>query len=167
MRWYRPALMRTTWAVERDGRMEEIMKIIGVVLIVLFWAPLTLQAEDLGNLSANPFDAESTANPFGKGSPFAPNGINNPFSPYGSPFSNRSATNPFATDTPRLYDQQGHYRGKLSANPFDADSTSNQFGRYGSPFSPESLNNPYGAGSPYRPDSPKNPYGKGWRIEGR
>ena len=35
-------------------------------------------AEDLGNLSANPFDAESSSNPFGKGSPFAPNGINNP-----------------------------------------------------------------------------------------
>lgn len=83
----------------------------------------------LGNLSANPFDYDSTANQFGKGSPFAPNGINNPFSPYGSPFSNKSATNPFATDAPRLYDQQGHYRGKLSANPFDPDSTANPFGR--------------------------------------
>jgi hypothetical protein len=63
-------------------------------------------AEDLGNLSANPFDVESSSNSFGKGSPFAPNGINNPFSPYGSPFSPKSATNPFATDAPRLYDQQ-------------------------------------------------------------
>jgi len=48
--------------------------------------------------------------PFGAGSPFKPNGLNDPF-------SNQSATNPFATDSPRLYDQQGHYRGKLSANP--------------------------------------------------
>lgn len=71
----------------------------------------------LGNLSANPFNPDSTANPFGKGSPFAPNGINNPYSPYGSPFSNSSAINPFATQAPRLYDQQGNYRGKLSANP--------------------------------------------------
>jgi hypothetical protein len=64
-------------------------------------------------------------------------------------------------------DQQGNYRGKLSANPYDLDSTANQFGRYGSPFSPDSLNNQYGAGSPYRYDSPNNPYGKGWKIEGR
>lgn len=102
----------------------------------------------------------------GAGSPFAPNGINNPFSPYGSPFGNQSATNPFATDAPRLYDQQGNYRGTLSTNPYDPDSTSNPFGRYGSPYSPDSINNPFGAGSPYRPDSPNNPYGRGWRIEG-
>jgi len=50
-------------------------------------------------------------------------------SPYGSPFSNQSATNPYATDAPRLYDQQGNYRGKLSANPYDPDSTSNPYGR--------------------------------------
>jgi hypothetical protein len=56
------------------------------------------------------------SNPFGAGSPFKSDGINNPFSPYGSPFSNQSATNPFATDAPRLYDPQGNYRGKLSAN---------------------------------------------------
>jgi hypothetical protein len=42
------------------------------------------------------------SNPYGAGSPFKPDGINNPFSPYGSPFSNQSATNPFATDAPRL-----------------------------------------------------------------
>ena len=88
--------------------------------------PPAAPAQDLGNLSANPFAFDSTANAFGTGSPFAPNGINNPFSPYGSPFSNQSATNPFATDAPRLYDQADNYRGKLSANPFDADSTSNQ-----------------------------------------
>ncbi|MBX9657259.1 MAG: hypothetical protein K2X00_01740 [Nitrospiraceae bacterium] len=143
------------------------MKTIAYLTLVLLWMPASLQAEDLGNLSANPFDVDSTANLFGKGSPFAPNGINNPYSPYGSPFSNQSATNPYAPDAPRLNDQHGNYRGKLSANPFDPDSTSNQFGRYGSPFSQESLHNPYGAGSPYRQDSPKNPYGKGWRIEGR
>ena len=126
-----------------------------------------LAFEDLGNLSANRFDSESSSNPFGKGSPFARNGINNPFSPYGSPYSNTSATNRSATEAPRLYDQQGNYRGKLSANPYDPDSTSNQFGRYGSPYSPDSLNNQFGAGSPFRPDSPNNPYGRGWKMEGR
>ncbi len=140
--------------------------IIWVVAAIVLFAMSAL-AEDLGNLSANPFDYESSSNPFGKGSPFAPNSINNTFGPYGSPFSNKSATNPFATDAPTLYDQQGNYRGKLSANPYDPDSTSNQFGRYGSPFSPDSVNNQFGAGSPFRPDSPNNPYGKGWKIEGK
>ena len=143
-----------------------MQKLPMALLMILLTSPI-IKAEDLGNLSANPFDFESSSNAFGKGSPFAPNGINNPFSPYGSPFSNTSATNPFAIDTPKLYDQQGNYRGKLSANPYDPDSTSNQFGRYGSPYSPDSLNNQYGAGSPFRYDSPNNPYGKGWRIEGK
>jgi hypothetical protein len=67
---------------------------------------------------------------------------------------------------PRLYDQQGTYRGNLSTNQFDPDSTSNPYGRYGNPYSPDSLNNQFGAGNPYRSDSPTNPYGRGWRIEG-
>jgi hypothetical protein len=66
--------------------------------------------------------------PFGAGSPFKPDGLNNPFSPYGSQFNNQSATNPFASDVPRRYDQQGNYRGKLSTNPYDPDSTSNPYG---------------------------------------
>ena len=53
---------------------------IGMILLgIASWGV----AEDLGNLSANPFNYESSTNPFGKGSPFAPNGINNPYSPYG------------------------------------------------------------------------------------
>ena len=128
--------------------------------------PLSVQADYLGELNANPFDFDSTANPFGAGSPFKPDGINNPFCPYGSPISNQSATNPFATDAPRLYDQQKNYRGKLSTNPYESDSTSNPFGRYGSPFFPDTINNPFGAGSPYSSNSPTNPYGRGLRIEG-
>ena len=143
------------------------MKTTAMFLFIIFSGLTALHAEDLGNLSANLFGFDSTANQFGAGSPFAPDGINNPYSLYGSPFSNQSATNPLATDAPRLYDQSGNYRGKLSTNPFYPDSTSNQFGRYGSPFSPDSLNNPYGAGSPFNADSPNNPYGSGWRIEGR
>jgi len=104
---------------------------------------------------------------FGAGSPFNPNGLNNPFSPYGSPFSNQSATGPFVTDAPRMYDQQGNYRVKLSANLYDPDLTSIPYGRYGSSFSPDSINSPYGAGSPYRTSSPTNPYGHGLRVEGR
>ena len=92
------------------------------LLALLLLLPLTAHAEDLGELSANTFNPESTSNPFGAGSPFKSDGLNNPFSPYGSPFGNQSATNPFATDAPRLYDQQGNYRGKLSTNPLDPDS---------------------------------------------
>ena len=136
-------------------------------LLLMCWSPLTVYAEDLGNLSANPFGLHSTANPLAKGSSLAPNSVNHPLSQYGSPLSGTSATNPLATNAPKLYDQQGNYRGKLSANPYDVDSTSNPYGRYGSPFSPDSVNNPFGAGSPFRPDSPNNPYGSGWKIEGQ
>jgi hypothetical protein len=65
------------------------------------------------------------------------------------------------TDAPRLYDREGNYRGKLSANPYDPDSTSNPYGRYGSPFSPDSIKNPYS------PSSPTDLYGRSLRIEGR
>jgi hypothetical protein len=50
------------------------------------------------------------SNPLGAGSPFKADGLNNPFSPYGSPFSNQSATNPYATDAPRLF-------ARLSCSP--------------------------------------------------
>ena len=137
------------------------------LLLLFLLGATSAWAEDLGALSANPYNPDSTSNPFWAGSPFTPDGINNPFSPYGSRFSNQSATNPYATDAPKLYDQQGNYRGKLSTNPYDPDSTSNPYGRYGSPFSPDSIKNPFGAGNPYSPSSPTNPYGRGLRIEGR
>lgn len=77
-----------------------------LLLLLLLLVPFSASAKELGELSANPYQQNSTANPFGAGSPFAPNGINNPFSPFGSPFSNQSATNSFAADAPRLHDQQ-------------------------------------------------------------
>ena len=76
--------------------------------------PLTVHAEDLGNLSANEFDPNSIANPFGAGSPYSSNSVTNEFGIYGSPYSNRSASNPYATEAPRLCDQQGNYRGELT-----------------------------------------------------
>jgi len=59
--------------------------------------------------------------------------VTNEFGIYGNPFSNQSATNPYATDAPRLYDQQGVNRGRLSTNQYDPDSVSNPYGRYGNP----------------------------------
>jgi hypothetical protein len=141
------------------------MKLLLASLLVLI--PFTVHAEYLGNLSANKFDPNSIANPFGAGSPFSPNSVTNEFGIYGSPYNNQSAANPHATEPPRLYDQQGNYRGELSTNPYDSDSVSNPYGRYGNPYLPDSLNNQLGAGNPYRHDSPNNPYGRGWRIEGR
>jgi hypothetical protein len=93
--------------------------------------PLFAHAEYLGELSANPFDSASTSNPFEARSLFKSDDINNSYSPYDSPFSNQSATNPFPTETPRLYDQEGHCRGRLTTNPYDTGSVSNLYGRYG------------------------------------
>ena len=143
------------------------MRVHLLILLLFNLIPALASAEYLGDLSVNPFDSDSTANPYGAGNPFFPNSITNEFGRYGSPPSSTSATNPYATDVPKLSDQQGSYRGNLSTNSYDPDSTSNSFGRYGSPFSPDSINNPYGAGSPYRSESPANPYGRGLRIEGR
>ena len=86
------------------------------LLLLLMLFPLSASAEYLGILSANPFDSASTSNPFGAESPFKPGIVNNSSSPYGSSFSNQSATNPFSTNVPQLYDQQENYRGKLSTN---------------------------------------------------
>lgn len=96
-----------------------------------------------------PYDSNCLDNPYGAGNPYKSNGLMNPYSQYGSPYSNKSWTNPNATDAPKIYDQNGNYRGKLSTNPYDPDSTSNPNGRYGSPYSSDSINNPYGAGNPY------------------
>ena len=98
------------------------MGVVFVLLVLLL--PLSVHAEDLGELSANPSNPDSTSNPFGAGSPFKSDGLKHPFSPYGSPYSNQSATDPYAADAPKLYDQQGNYRGKLSANLYDPASTS-------------------------------------------
>ena len=80
---------------------------------------------------------------------YATIGLMNPYSQYGSPYSNKSWRNPYATDAPNLYDGQRNYWGSMSTNPYDPDSVSNPYGRYGNPYSADSINNPYGAGNPY------------------
>jgi hypothetical protein len=105
----------------------------------------------LGN-TGNRYDANSIFNPYGRyGSEFSTDSVNNRFGNYGSPFSPNSARNPYAIDTPKLFDSQGNYRGKLSSNPYDPDSISNPYGVYGSPYSLNSVNNPYGVRAPYSP----------------
>lgn len=80
---------------------------------------------------------------------YKPDGLMNPHSTNGSQYSNQSWTNSYATDAPKLYDSQGNYRSKPSANPYDADLTSNPNGRYGSQYSPDRINNPNEVGNPY------------------
>jgi hypothetical protein len=101
------------------------------------------------SFAACPYDQNCLNNPYGAGSQYKADGLNNPNSQYGSPYSNKSHTNPYATDAPKLYDSKGNYRGKLSNNPYDPDSISNPYGKYGNKYSPDSINNPYGAGNPY------------------
>lgn len=73
------------------------MATMRLVVSLLLCAPLALpaQAENLGTLSANPYDPGSTSNPFGRyGSPFSPESLNNPYGA-GSPFRSDSPTNPY------------------------------------------------------------------------
>lgn len=54
----------------------------------------------LGNMSANPYDANSISNPYGQyGSPYSSTSINNPYSTYGSPYSNLSPNNPYSSSS--------------------------------------------------------------------
>ena len=119
---------------------------VTVVFIILICTPINAD-EYLGKLSVNPYAEDSTSGV----------GVNN----YRI---KQSIENEFSTGGPRLYDDDGSFRGNLNGNSYDPDSISNPYGRYGSKYSSESLNNPYGAGSSYKSDSPTNPYGTGWTI---
>ena len=118
------------------------------------------EGEYLGEYSSNSYDSDSVSNPYGQyGSQYSSESINNPYGQYGSSYSAQSPNNPYATDTPKLYSQDGEYLGKVSSNTYDPDSISNPYGRYGSPYSSDSVNNPYGQyGSPYSSQSANNPY---------
>jgi len=86
------------------------MKLLLASLLVLI--PLTVHAEDLGELSANPFNPDSTSNPFGAGSPFKPDGLNNPFSPTAVP----SAINRRRIPLRRMHRGSTTSRGTIAAS---------------------------------------------------
>lgn len=146
--------------------LRHLLRNATITFIVAFAMSGVACAEYLGSYSSNRYAPNSTSNPYGAGSLYNSDSINNHYGRYGSPYSNQSANNPYATEAPKLYDQNGKYHGKLSSNPYDPDSTSNPYGRYGSQYSPDSINNPYGAGSPYSSSSPANPYGQGMNLYG-
>jgi hypothetical protein len=125
-----------------------------LILTLAALAPSLLPAATyIGNYNTNQYDSNSVNNPYGThGSKYSSESVNNPYGQYGSKYSSNSVANPYATDTPKLYEQNGNYRGKLSSNKYDPESVSNPYGRYGSKYSSESINNPYGAGNPYSSD---------------
>lgn len=117
----------------------KVLKIMTVALAI-FSAPTPVQSaltcQDLchqqgyvgaGRLTQNQNDYESV------------------FKKYGSyrlnenPYDLQSIRNPYALDTPRLYDAKGKYLGKLSSNNYDFESISNPYGKYGNVFSSDSL----------------------------
>jgi len=115
---------------------------LAAVAVAALVSVSSAHAQYMGNYTANPYLPPAPPQP--------PGTFNNP---YGT-----------STNSPHLYDNQGHFHGDLNNNPYDPNSVANPYGRYGSRYSPDSINNPYGAGSPYAPDSPNNPYGNGMPV---
>ena len=140
--------------------MKYVSLIVFVLLILGLCGTYAFAEEKyLGKYSRNTIDSDSTSNPVGQyGSEVSPNSINNPVGKYGSSVSPNSVNNQLATDTPKLYSQDGKYLGKVSSNTLDPESISNPVGRYGSKVSPDSVNNPVGRyGSSVSPESVNNP----------
>jgi hypothetical protein len=85
------------------SRMINLYLTVALVISIMFnIAPaeaVGLYARDgtyLGEMNANPYDANSISNPYGKyGSPYSPTSIKNPYSKYGSPYSTESVNNPY------------------------------------------------------------------------
>lgn len=96
-------------------------------------------------------DGRYTTNPYVPGGTMAPQGYDNP---YGN-----------SSNSAKIYDSEGNFRGNVNSNQYDPDSISNPYGRYGSQYSSDSIKNPYGAGGRYNSDSPYNPYGQGMALE--
>src|SRR5690606_650661 len=121
----------------------------------------------LGNFNSNPYDPNSVSNPYGQyGNPYSSQSINNPYSQYGNPYSSESVNNPYgSTNSPKLYDRDGKYLGRVNNNQYDPESINNPYGKYGNPYNPNSVKNPYGKyGNPYSPNSVTNPYGTGTKL---
>lgn len=119
-----------------------------LLLGLLLLLPHTIHAEYLGDLSDNKLNPNWIFDEIGGYGALSPTTPTNSIGMNGTPISPNSATNPLATEAPRLYDQGGNYRGKLSTNPLDPHSVSNPLGRYGSSISPDSLINLLGPAIP-------------------
>lgn len=69
--------------------------LVWVVLVTMVISGSAAADQYLGQLSNNPYDAESTSNPYGRyGSPYSPDSINNPYGA-GSQYRTDSPNNPY------------------------------------------------------------------------
>jgi hypothetical protein len=55
------------------------MWVILLILALLLPLPLSVHAEDLGELSANPYEPDSTSNPYCAWNPYSPSSPTNPY----------------------------------------------------------------------------------------
>ena len=127
--------------------MKKAKLTFAICLVVFCYAGSASAGGYLGQLSSNPYAKNSTS------------GVST-----NNYRINQSMKNKYTSGGPKLYNNDGEFRGNLNANRYAPDSVSNPYGRYGSKYSSDSINNPYGAGSKYKSDSPNNPYGSGWAI---
>jgi hypothetical protein len=131
-------------------------------------AVFSTDGEYLGNVNNNRYDPNSVANPYGRyGSKYSSESINNPYGRYGSKYSSEGAANPYgSTESPRIYDRDGNYLGRINQNSYDPESVANPYGSHGSRYSPTSIKNPYSAyGNPYNSNSATSKYGTGSSFE--
>ncbi len=89
-----------------------------------------------------PSDPDCLSNPYGANRPYGIFRLINNYA-YGNPYSLKSWRNPYATDPPKIYDDECNYRGRFSINRYHSDSISNPFGKYGSVYSTDSIFNQY------------------------
>ena len=127
--------------------MKKVTLRFAICMVIFCWTSSVSAGEYLGQLSTNPYAKNSTAGI----------GANNYT-------IDQSMNNKYRSGGPKLYNNDGEFRGNLNGNRYDPDSVSNPYGRYGSEYSSDSINNSYGAGSKYKSDSPNNEYGSGWAI---
>jgi hypothetical protein len=102
---------------------------------ILAFLPLTAQAENIDNLSANESDPSPVVDPFIAKTPDYPDRVINGLGLYDNPYSPASATNFEAIPASSRYDQ-----GRLSTNLYNPDWLRNPFGHYGTPYSPNQFN---------------------------
>ncbi len=95
----------------------------------------------------SPYSHNSVTNQYGHNkSPYSHNLATNQYGHSINPYNRHSVTNPHSTNTHRLYDHRGDYRGGHRNNHYYPDSLSNLYERDGSFIAPDSDHNPYGHG---------------------
>jgi len=103
---------------------------------ILAFLPLTAQADNIDNLSANESDPSPVVDPFSVKNLGDPNSVSNELGLYGNSYSPASAINFEAITALSRHDQ-----GRQNAKIYDPDWLRNPFGHYGNPYSPNQFNN--------------------------